>query len=154
MGLIFMVLTATRRNETRAAMWDEIDFESRTWVIPSERMKSGKDHRIPLATQAIDILHSIDRTSDFVFANANGKPLSEGTYLGFLKRQEIESSVHGFRSAFRTWAEECTSASHTAKESSLAHIIGGKTELPYMRTDMILERQGLMQDWADFIMPE
>ena len=102
-----MILTATRRNETRAAMWDEIDFENRTWTVPASRMKSGRDHRIPLSTQAVDILNSIDRTSDFVFVNAHGKPLSEGTYLGFLKRHEIESSVmvlgqhfvHGLRNA-------------------------------------------------------
>ena len=151
-GLMFMILTATRRNETRAAKWDEIDFENRTWTVPASRMKSGREHRIPLSQQAIDILHSIERTSDYVFANANGKPLSEGTYLGFLKRHEIESSVHGFRSAFRTWSEECTTASHSAKEAALAHTLGSKIETPYMRTDMIQERHGLMQAWADFIL--
>ena len=117
-------------------------------------MKSGREHRVPLSRQAIAILEGIERNgSEFVFVNVHGKPLSENTYRRLLFAENLDSSVHGFRSAFRTWAEEQTDASHAAKEHALAHQVGTKIETPYTRTDMLEERRGLMQAWADYILP-
>lgn len=154
LGLEFMILTATRRNETLLARWAEIDMDAALWIVPGERMKSGREHRIPLSRQAVAILEGIERNgSEFVFTGSRGKPMSENTYRRLLVAEDIDSSVHGFRSAFRTWAEEQTDASHAAKENALAHIVGTKIETPYTRTDMLEERVGLMQEWADYILP-
>lgn len=153
-GLEFMILTATRRNEARLARWSEIDMDAALWVVPAERMKSGREHRVPLSRQALAILNAIERKdSEFVFTNIHGKPLSENTYRRLLFANDLDSSPHGFRSAFRTWSEERTDASHAAKEQALAHIVGTKIETPYTRTDMLDERRGLMQGWADYILP-
>ena len=153
LGLEFMILTATRRNETLLAQWSEIDMDAGLWVVPGERMKSGREYRIPLSRQAMVLLNSLERKSEFVFTGSRGKPMSENTYRRLLMAEDIDSSVHGFRSAFRTWAEEMTDASHAAKENALAHIVGTKIETPYTRMDMLEERVGLMQEWADFILP-
>ena len=134
-GLIFMILTATRRDETRLAAWAEIDLQSGVWVIPASRMKGGYEHRIPLARQAVDLLERIDGDkSGYVFKSKNGKSIGQNSYIDLLKRNAIDSSVHGFRSAFRTWAGDLTDASHTAKEMALSHRVGNQVEQPYMRS--------------------
>ena len=153
-GLIFMILTGVRRDEMRYATWSEIDLTARLWVIPASRMKSGYEHRIPLARQAVDLLERIDGDkSGYVFQSKNGRSIGQNTFIDLLKRNAIDSSVHGFRSAFRTWAEDLTDASHTAKEMALSHRVGNQVEQPYMRSDVLDQRKPLMQAWADFVLP-
>ena len=155
-ALAFTILTATRRDETRLAKWSEIDMDACLWVISGERTKmDGEDVRIPLSQQALDILRTV-RTeravdSEYIFANPDGMPLSANTLSNLLSREKIDSSVHGFRSAFRTWAVERTDASFEARENALSHQVGNQVVRAYERTDMLEERTDLMQSWADYI---
>ena len=152
-SLLLTILTATRRDEVRHADWNEIDLDNALWTIPAERMKSGVQHRIPLSRQALELLERQPTRNGIIFTTKKGKTLSTYTCLAFLKKQGIKSTLHGFRSSFRTWAEDLTDATHTAKEMSLAHKTGSRVEQPYQRSDVLDLRRPLLQDWADYIMP-
>ena len=149
-----LVLTATRSGEVRNADWSEIDWECATWVIPAERMKAGKEHRIPLSDQAMAVLQDargFSGAEGLVFpAPRSGKALSDMALTQLMRRLEIPSTVHGFRSSFRDWAAEQSGASWSVCETALAHTIGSSTEQAYMRSDLFDKRRELMQQWSGF----
>jgi integrase len=153
-ALEVVILTACRSGEVRGARWDEIDLGKAVWVIPADRMKAGKEHRVPLSERAVAILAVLQemRTSEFMFPGAaSGKPLSGmamAMQLRRMKRGDI--TVHGFRSAFRDWASETTSFPHEVCEQALAHTISNKTEAAYRRGDLFEKRRKLMDAWAQF----
>ena len=71
-ALEFTILTAARTNETIGAEWSEFDvLKARTWKIPGERMKAGKEHRVPLCDRAVDILRGLERHAARVFPLSN-----------------------------------------------------------------------------------
>ena len=149
------MLTATRSGEVRGADWNEIDWESATWAIPAERMKAGKEHRIPLSTLSMETLRdawSISGPAGLIFpAPRTGKALSDMALTRLLRRLDIPSTVHGFRSSFRNWAAEQSGASWAVCESSLAHSVGNSVEASYMRSDLFEKRRPLMQAWEDHV---
>lgn len=148
----FIILTAARSGEVRGATWSEIDFEGKRWVIPGERMKAGKEHRVPLSQRAMTILESQrGNDSDLVFANDKGKPYSDMTFTMALRRLGHEFTVHGFRSTFRDWSAEQTAFPREVCEAALAHS-GGKdaTEAAYFRSDLFEKRRELMDTWATY----
>lgn len=153
-ALEFAILTAARTNEVVKARWQEVDIETRMWVIPAERMKAGREHRVPLSDRAIEILASLprDKGSDFVFIGDKlGKPLSNMAMLMMLRRMKRDDlTVHGFRSTFRDWAAEQTMYPNEMVEMALAHAVSDKTEAAYRRGDMLEKRRRLMQDWSVF----
>lgn len=153
-ALEFAIHTATRTGETVGARWSEIDLAARMWTIPGNRMKAGKEHRVPLSARAIEILKSLPREddSDFVFiGDRKGKPLSNMALLMTLRRMGRDDvTVHGFRSTFRDWAAEQTAYPNELVEMALAHTISDKTEAAYRRGDMVEKRRRLMQDWTDY----
>jgi integrase len=153
-ALEFVILTACRSGEVRGARWDEIDLGKTVWVIPADRMKAGKEHRVPLSDRATNLLTSLreTRTSDFVFPGTTpGKPLSGMAMAMQLRRMKRDAiTVHGFRSTFRDWASETTSFPHEVCEQALAHAIGNKTEAAYRRGDLFDKRRKLMEAWAQF----
>ena len=153
-ALIFMILTASRRDEARLATWDEMDMEARIWTIPANRMKAGSEHRVPLSEQAIALLERQSSSEGLIFSRRPGKPLGINSALDLLQRLGISSTVHGFRSCFRSWSEDTTDASHTAKEMALAHKVGTTVEQAYQRSDVLDLRTPLMQKWADYILPD
>jgi integrase len=125
-ALEFTVLTAARTGETLGAVWGEIDMTTKVWIIPAARMKvkSGKEHRVPLSNPALEILKALPREQDnsYVFIGAQkGKGLGESSLHNFLKRIRTDVTVHGFRSTFSTWANECTRHDRIVIELSLAH---------------------------------
>jgi integrase len=153
----FTILTAARTGEAIGARWKEIDLEKKEWVIPGERTKGGRKHRVPLSQRAIAIVRKMSKdvnpkNKDFVFPGGKkGKPLSNMamlTLLGRMKRGDI--TVHGFRSTFREWAEEQTAFPHEVKESALAHTVRDKVEAAYQRRDLFDKRRKLMDAWAKF----
>ncbi len=150
-----LVFTAVRSGEVRGADWTEIDWECATWTIPAGRMKAGKEHRIPLSTQAMETLRDawgISGPDGLLFpAPRTGKAVSDMTLTQLMRRLEIPSTVHGFRSSFRNWAAEQSGASWAVCEASLAHSIGSSTEQAYMRSDLLARRRELMQTWADYV---
>lgn len=155
-ALRFAILTAARSGEVRGATWREIDLAERMWIVPAERMKAKREHRVPLSAQALHLLalrRSGDASEDgLVFPSARkGRPISDMTMAAVLKRMNVEATPHGFRSSFRTWAEEAASYPHEAKESALAHVIPSKVEAAYRRTDLLEMRRGLMDEWTGFV---
>jgi integrase len=156
LALEFLILTATRTSETIGARWGEIDLAKKVWTIPSDRIKAGKEHRIPLSAPALAILKTLakartsDKTDDCVFPGGRqGQPLSNNAMLALLKRiNRHDVTVHGFRSTFRDWAAEQTNYPRDVAEMALAHAIGDKVEAAYRRGDLIEKRTRLMAEWA------
>ena len=154
LSLEYQILTATRPGETRHARWSEINMETRTWTIPSERMKAEREHRVPLSARAIEVLieaQAIASDSVWVFPSKSGKPLSDMTHLNLLKRLKIDCVPHGFRSSFRDWAAECTDAPWAVMEAALSHVVGNSTEAAYFRSDLFERRRELMEQWAEYL---
>jgi integrase len=151
-ALEFTVLCATRTGETVGAEWPEIDVAGKVWTIPGERMKGGKEHRVPLSERALAILAALPREGSFVFPGAKaGKPLSNMAMLQLLRGMRgMGATVHGFRSTFRDWAAERTNYQNHIVEMALAHTVGDKVEAAYRRGDLFDKRRKLMAEWAGY----
>jgi integrase len=150
-GLEFMILTATRTGEVIGATWDEIDLDNKIWTIAADRMKAGKEHRVPLSEDAASVLESMKafRRSKFLFpGNKKDRPLSNMAFLKLLQRMEQDVTGHGFRSTFRDWAAERTNHPREVAEMALAHTISDAVEAAYRRGDLFEKRRRLMEDWA------
>jgi integrase len=153
-ALEFTVLTAARTGEALGARWSEVDLTARLWTIPGERMKADKEHRVPLSDRAVEILNTLPREGDFVFAGARAnRPLSNDAMLQVVRAIRPGFTSHGFRSTFRDWASEQTAYPNELCELALAHAVGNKVEAAYRRGDMMDKRRRLMSDWADFCAP-
>ena len=158
----FLILTATRTSEVVRARWDEVDLDKAIWTIPANRIKAGREHRVPLSTPALAILEKMKAmpvvdgedkdTREYVFPGGKkGQPLSNMALLALLKRMKrIDLTAHGFRSTFRDWAAEKTSYPREVAEMALAHAIGDKVEAAYRRGDQFEKRRQLMAEWADY----
>jgi integrase len=157
-ALELTILTACRTGEAVGARWSEIDLDKRLWVIPSERMKGGKEHRVPLSARAVTLLKDLAKAQrgQFVFPGSNAKRhMSNMAMSMLLRRMEAdEVTVHGFRSTFRDWASEQTSFPHETCEHALAHGITNKVEAAYRRGDQFDKRRKLMASWGDYCEPK
>ena len=151
--LEFAILTAGRSNEVRGARWTEIDLNKGIWAVPGDRMKLGKEHRVPLSTAAVALLKAMPQVDDvdLVFPSPRGKVLSDMTLLEILRRLNLPATPHGFRSTFRDWASENTNHARELAEVALAHVKGDSSEEAYWRGDVLERRRQLMEDWAQFI---
>lgn len=152
LALRFAILTAARSGEVRGATWREIDTQANEWRIPADRMKAGREHRVPLSQPALELLKSISSNDadDLVFSAAEGKALSDMTLSAVLRRMKVNAVPHGFRSTFRDWASEETHHSREVVEMSLAHAIESAVEAAYRRGDLFDKRRILMSDWSTF----
>ena len=153
----FLVLTAARAGEVRFATWGEIDLASATWTVPGERMKAGREHRVPLSPRAVAILDEAQalrsRRGDLVFPSRGGRPLTERGFVQALARLGIDATAHGFRASFRVWAQERTNIPREICEAALAHTLKDKAEAAYARSDLFEKRRELMERWARFLNP-
>ena len=152
-ALEFLILCASRTGEVIGAKWNEINLDEGIWTIPAERMKAKREHRIPLAPRAIEILKEMqaNETMGYVFPSLPGnKPLSNMAFLMLLRRMNIEVTAHGFRSTFRDWAAERTNFPREVAEAALAHTLKDKVEAAYRRGDLFEKRRRLMTEWAKF----
>jgi integrase len=152
--LRFLILTACRTNEVVDARWSEIDRPSSTWKIPGERMKMDQDHVVPLSEPALAILDTMRDGSqgELIFPNPEGGMFSENAMLAVLDRLGYgHVTVHGFRSTFATWAEECTDYPDGVREAALAHKYKSETTAAYQRGQKLGKRRVLMKDWAQFL---
>ena len=149
-ALEFLILTATRSGEVRGATWSEID--GKVWTIPADRMKAGKEHRVPLSSRAVELLKKLPRMADseLLFPAARGGQLSDMALTAVMRRMEVDAVPHGFRSTFRDWASEETNYSRNVAEMALAHTIGDKVEAAYRRGDLFDKRTKMMADWAKY----
>ena len=152
-ALEFAILTAARSGEVRGATWAEIDLERAVWTIPGERMKAGKEHRVPLSEAAVAVLRALPRFAgtELVFPGQRGRPLSDMSLLKITRTMEVDAVPHGFRSTFRDWAAERTKFPGEMAELALAHTIGDKVEASYRRGDMFAKRAEMMTAWSKFI---
>jgi integrase len=154
LALRFVILTAARSGEVRGMSWSEVSIDQRIWLVPADRMKARREHRVPLSDQAIavlmqakDIYAEAPGRDDLVFPGAKG-PLSDMSLTAVLRRMGPEVTAHGFRSSFRDWAGESTHHPREVIEQALAHRVGDATESAYARGDLIMKRMALMGDWG------
>lgn len=152
-ALEFAILTAARTGEVLGARWSEIDLVTRVWTIPADRMKAGKEHRVPLSEAALQICANAQTDADaYLFPGAAAaRPLSNMALLMLLRRMgRNDLTAHGFRSTFRDWAAERTGFPAEVAEMALAHAIPDKVEAAYRRGDLLQKRRQLMEAWARF----
>jgi integrase len=165
-ALEFLTLCAARSGEVRGATWHEFDFESKTWIIPEDRMKAGEEHIVPLSDEALALLRNLPRLEgcEYVFPAARGGMLSDAALSAVMKRmQEAETKAgrdgwldaktkrpavpHGLRSTFRDWAGE-QGYERDLAEMALAHVVGTKVERSYRRTALLERRRPMLAAWA------
>jgi integrase len=153
-ALEFAILTAARTGEVIGARWDEINIAGRLWTVSAERMKAGKEHRLPLSDAALAIVEQMAsiRSCEFVFPSAkSNRPLSNMVFLMLLRRMGHGGlTVHGFRSTFSDWCSECTNFAAEVREMALAHTVSDKVEAAYRRGDLFQKRRQLAEAWARF----
>ncbi|MDC5148794.1 site-specific integrase [Acinetobacter baumannii] len=172
-ALEFAILTACRSGEVFGAMWKEIDFKNKIWIIPKERMKADKEHRVPLSQVGISLLeqlyHETDpKPDDFIFPTPrSGEMLSDMSLTATIKRMHEQKfkengigyidpkqnrviTTHGFRSTFRDWSADKTDYPREVCEHVLAHKLPDEVEAAYLRGAYLEKRKGLMADWAKF----
>jgi integrase len=154
-ALQFLIYTAARTGEVLQARWSEIDVAAAVWTVPRERMKVGKEHRVPLSKPAVELLRSLPRENGnahvFIGAHNGGSTLSSTAMVAVLRRMGRDDiTAHGFRSSFRTWAAEQTNFPREVGEAALAHTIPDKVEATYKRTTLFDKRRQLMAQWAKF----
>ena len=152
-ALEFTILTAARTNEVLGAKWEELDLDQKVWTIPAERMKANSEHQVPLSSRAIEILLGMrtQNNSEYVVAGRKpDKPLSNMAMLKVLRKMKVKATTHGFRSTFRDWAAEKTNFPREVAEAALAHTLGSKVELAYLRTTLFDRRAKMMNLWAKF----
>jgi integrase len=151
--LEFLILTAARTNEVLMADWSEIDLSADVWIVPAQRMKAEREHRVPLSKSAKAILEATPagKREGLVFKRRGSSlPLTNMAMPMLLRRMGVAETVHGFRSTFRDWAAEKTDCSNEVCEMALAHSIPGKAEAAYRRGDLFEKRRKLMEVWAAY----
>lgn len=161
LALEFLILTATRTSETIGAQWMELNLQDAVWTIPAERIKAGKEHRVPLSVPAMAVLKQMQKISavrqpvSFVFPGAKPQTqLSNMSLLALIRRMRPagpDLTAHGFRSTFRDWAAERTNYPREVAEMALAHAVSDKVEAAYRRGDLFTKRKRLMDDWAKYL---
>ena len=151
----FLVLTAARWAEVRWAEWSEIDRDGGVWTVPARRMKTNRQHRVPLCGRALEILEAAqtlrEGASPLVFTHGQGKPLHDSMLRRLLRELGIAAVPHGFRSSFRDWAAEETNHPREVIEAALAHVVQNRVEAAYARSDLFERRRTLMADWARYL---
>lgn len=155
LALEFTILTVARTGETIGATWPEIDLAQRLWIVPAERMKATREHRVPLGDRALAILAEAGKLGGVHLfpGRASDRPLSNMAMAMCLKGLAPGVTVHGFRSTFRDWVGDATGFPETLAEAALAHVIGDKTERAYRRKDALERRRKLMAAWERYLAP-
>lgn len=163
LAIEYIILTAARSGEGRLARWDEIDLngapslqaaDSATWVVPAERTKMKRIHRVPLSQRAIEVLREaepLENGSGLIFPSMHGKALSDMTMSKLVKELGFDADVHGFRTSFRTWSQEQTNFPREVAEAALAHAVGDAVEAAYARSDVFEKRRMMMESWSAYL---
>ncbi|GLS21968.1 integrase [Labrys miyagiensis] len=164
--LEFLILNASRSSEVRLASWSEIEFDEKLWIIPAERMKMAREHRLPLSPRSMEILTAIRERQQtesqvigrqwsekgHIFTQPGGTtaPSINATEM-LLRRMKANVTTHGFRSSFRDWVGDATNFDRDLAEMQLAHQVGDETEIAYRRSDALQKRRKLMEAWASYL---
>lgn len=160
-ALRMLILTATRTNEVVNAKWSEINLKEGAWIIPANRMKAKREHRVPLSSEVMAILDKVPKEpgNPYIFIGLRqGQPICSMAMIVLMRKMEYGHSgtrghyvPHGFRSSFRDWSGEVSSFPRDVAEMALAHTIGNKVEAAYRRGDLFEKRRKMMQAWADYV---
>ena len=155
LALEFLIVTAGRSGEVLGARWSEIDRDKQLWTVPADRMKAGREHRVPLSDRALAILDAaalLRRGGGYVFPSFRAdKHLSNMAFDALITRMKVKATAHGFRSSFRDWAGEITNFPREIAEAALAHAVGNATERAYRRGDALEKRRELMSVWCQYV---
>jgi integrase len=158
LALELCILTAARSGEILGMRWPEIDFDKKIWTVPANRMKAGREHRVPLSPRAVAILRRLEqvKAGEFVFSGQKSKSHFSDRVLHMVLRKlgVKNATVHGFRSSFRDWAGNVSSFPRELAETALAHVIGDKAEQAYRRSDALEKRRKLMDAWSAYCEPK
>ncbi|MDO8272790.1 MAG: integrase arm-type DNA-binding domain-containing protein [Gammaproteobacteria bacterium] len=146
------ILTASRSSEARGMLWPEINFETKIWTVPPERIKAGKEHKVPLSDEVFRIIENQPRIDgvQLVFPAPRGAQLSDMALLQTVRRMGAPAVPHGFRSSFKDWARSCTAYPDEVSELALAHVNSDATRAAYARDELLPQREKMMKDWAKF----
>lgn len=155
-ALEFLLLTAARSGEVLGAKWSEFDIDAAVWTIPADRMKAGREHRVPLSKRAQEIAREMlaGQQCEYVFPDPGGKKgMSNAALLAVMKKMDGFNQYvpHGLRSTFRDWASETTHVPNETLELALAHTIKNQAEAAYRRGDQLAKRVKLMQQWQTYL---
>ena len=153
LALEFLILHANRSGEVLNGLRSEIS-EDGLWIIPANRMKAKREHRIPIGKRGLELLaiaKYLDPDSKYLFSR-DGKPLSTMAMAMMLRKLKPTITIHGFRSSFRDWVAEETAHSPEVAEKALAHAVANQVEAAYRRGDLLDHRKRLMKDWEDYCM--
>lgn len=158
-ALRLLTLTAARSGEVRGMVWSEVDIAAARWVVPAGRMKAGREHRVPLCAEALQILSEMvaseSEPDGLIFPSRANTPLSDMALGMMLRKMGLgQYTVHGLRSSFRDWVSEETDFARDLAEVALAHLVGDETERAYRRGDALEKRRHLMDAWAAFVVGE
>lgn len=150
--------TITRPGEASGAKWDEINWEDKVWVIPAERMKKRREHRVPLTEQALNLLEIMKPISEhleYIFPSdrAPEKPCNSQTANMALKRMGFKDRLvsHGLRSLASTTLNEQDHFNKDIIEAALAHVDTNQVRSAYNRTDYLELRRPMMDWWSKYI---
>ena len=154
-ALAFTILTAARSGETRNANLGEIDFKKAIWIVPAERTKSSREHRVPLTKEALALLsglpHLRDDPATILFPNMQDRPLSDTAIRKYLQ-DDMKAGLYGSRVSLDIPGLGSRMHQYPGEiaEAALGHVKGDKTEAAYLRADMLDRRRKLMEAWAKF----
>lgn len=155
LALLLTIFTAARSGEVRSARWSHVDTGAMTWARPPELMKTGEAHVVTLSPAAIDVLKRAEAfrlfSDGLIFPNQRGKRLSDMALLKIVKAEAGAFTVHGFRSAFRTWAaEQMPTIPEAVAEAALAHTVPDAVVRAYQRARFMDLRRVLLNAWAEY----
>lgn len=155
LALRLLILTGARSMSVRFLQLDQIDGD--IWTVPQEYMKGIKGRtssfRIPLSREALRVVELAKpfQRGGFLFPSARKDVISDATMSRLMERREMKERPHGFRSSLRDWLAEATDASHELAETVLAHTVGTAVTRAYQRSDLLEQRRGLLERWADHV---
>lgn len=151
LALRFLMLTVARTSEVRLATFDEIEGE--VWTLTPERTKTGREHRVPLTSEALKVMMVARERSpnEYLFPALKKQPISDMAMSSFMKREGYEARPHGFRATFRTWVEEQTDTPFEVKEAALGHMVDAGVVGAYQRSDRLEKRRALMEEWSNWL---
>lgn len=150
-----LVLTIPRASTNTSMKWEDVDLSTGIWTIHGLDMKSRKQFQIPLSKQAVELIKTIPRLSEWVFSSPvkRNQPITEDSMRILLQREMgfgKSATVHGFRSSFRTWCEE-QGKDRVVAELCMGHTVGSAVERAYQRSALLDRRRQLLQEWADYL---
>jgi integrase len=153
--LMWLILTASRSQEAIRCEWSEIDMSQRLWVVPAEKIKMRRTHKVWISNAALAVLEQARQMGDdrYVFPSmTRGTPLGPRVLEGILHKTMGEPySVHAFRASFSTFCNETQSFAFEDVEMCLAHLPGNSISRAYDRSEKLAKRAAILEAWAAYI---